>query len=363
MKKGEVKISIGGYLRDVLDDFPEEITGRAGMPAETHLFKVRSGEGQVFLDEPPARALYHYVAQLLFTSTRCRKDIQTAVALLTTPVKACDEDDWKKLRRLLPYVKCTIRMTLILSTYNLNTIKWWVDVSYASHDDMRGHTGAMMSLGFGSVLRISQKKKLNTKRSTEAELIGADDALPQMLWTKYLIEAQRYGIDENIMYRDSLSSMLLETNGKKSSTKKKKHIKVRYFFIKDWVATGDVELKHFSTTYMLAYLFTKPLKEEQFWIFRAELMNIPEDTDITYMGWNGTKTYTGVSWKLHGELNPACLQECVGGYVKGRSIPDVSASGVLHTHSPAKKISGTGSPILDQITLAKPGKKIVLPIS
>ena len=36
-KRGEVKISMEGYLREVLDDFPEEITGRAEMPAATHL--------------------------------------------------------------------------------------------------------------------------------------------------------------------------------------------------------------------------------------------------------------------------------------------------------------------------------------
>ena len=39
------------------------------------------------------------------------------------------------------------------------------------------------------------------------------------------------------------------------------------------------------------------------------------------------------------------------------SISDVSASGVSHTHSPAKKISGTGGPILDQMALVEPGKK------
>ena len=38
-------------------------------------------------------------------------------------------------------------------------------------------------------------------------------------------------------------------------------------------------------------------------------------------------------------------------------MPDVSASAVLHTHSPTKKIAVTGSPILDQMTLVNPGKK------
>ena len=47
----------------------------------------------------------------------------------------------------------------------------------------------------------------------------------------------------------------------------------------------------------------------------------------------------------------------VGNYVKGASIPDASASGVLHTCSPAKEISGTGRPILDWMTLDNGGKE------
>ena len=185
---------------------------------------------------------------------------------------------------------------------------------------------------------MSKNQKLNTKISTEDVLIGADDVIPQMLWTKYLIEAQGYVIDKNIMYQDNLIAMLLETNGNKSSTKKANHIQVRYFFIKCQVATNDFELNHCSTTKMLEDHFTKPLQRGLFHIFRAELVNLPEDADITDMGWDSIKTEKGVSWKLHNELYPACPQGCVGGYETGTSMPDVSASGVLLAHSPARNI-------------------------
>ena len=38
-------------------------------------------------------------------------------------------------------------------------------------------------------------------------------------------------------------------------------------------------------------------------------------------------------------------------------MTDVSESGVLHTHSPANKISGTGSTTLYRMALGNPGKK------
>ena len=73
-----------------------------------------------------------------------------------------------------------------------------------------------------------KKQKVNKKISTEAELIGADDAMPQMLWTRYFLEAQGYGIDENILYQDNMIAMLLEKNWKRYSTKNTKNINVRY---------------------------------------------------------------------------------------------------------------------------------------
>ena len=47
------------------------------------------------MDEHKERSLYDSVAQLLFTPTRCRKEIQTAVSLLTTRIRAPGEDNWK----------------------------------------------------------------------------------------------------------------------------------------------------------------------------------------------------------------------------------------------------------------------------
>ena len=102
-------------------------------------------------------------------------------------MRKLDKDDWKKLRRLLRYLKLTNKSPLILRADKLNVIKWWSDASYAAHDDMRVHTGGNMVMGkdgCGSIISILKKQKLNTNSSTEAELIGADDAMPQMLWTR-----------------------------------------------------------------------------------------------------------------------------------------------------------------------------------
>ena len=94
----------------------------------------------------------------------------------------------------------------------MNTIKWWVDASYAAHDDMRGHTGGKMSMvknGRRLIISISKNQNLNKKISTEEELIGADKAMLYMLWTRCFLEAQAYGIDVNVFYQYNTSAMLL----------------------------------------------------------------------------------------------------------------------------------------------------------
>ena len=52
--------------------------------------------------------------------------------------------------------------------------------------------------------------------------------------------------------------MTLEKNGNASSSKQTKHIKVRYFFIKDKIDSKEVSVKYCPTEDMWADILTKP---------------------------------------------------------------------------------------------------------
>ena len=86
----------------------------------------------------------------------------------------------------------------------------------------------------------STKQKLITRSSTESKAVGADYFMPPICWTRYFLEARGYCVDDNILYQDNKSYILLETNGEASSSKRTKHINIRYFFITDRVKKGDV---------------------------------------------------------------------------------------------------------------------------
>ena len=70
-----------------------------------------------------------------------------------------------------------IHLPLVVEVNNSGTLTWNIDPSFAVHPDMKSHTGACLTLGYGSLLSLSSKQKINTKSSTEAELLGVDDAI------------------------------------------------------------------------------------------------------------------------------------------------------------------------------------------
>ena len=142
----------------------------------------------------------------------------------------------------MKYQKVTKYIKLTLTVYNMSVIKWWVDASHHTHMDFWGHTGAMMTLGIGAAISHSGKHKLNTKSSTDSELVGADDMLVKVLWSLYFIQAKGYTVDQNIMYQDNMATMRLEINVTLSRSKRTKQIKARYSFIKDKVDSGRWKL-------------------------------------------------------------------------------------------------------------------------
>ena len=86
------------------------------------------------------------MAKVLYLSKQGCPDIQTDVPFLTTRVKAPDLDDWKKLTRLFPYLKCSMLLVLDLTADDLGIAQWWLDAAYNVHPDLKGHSGATKSM-------------------------------------------------------------------------------------------------------------------------------------------------------------------------------------------------------------------------
>ena len=81
---------------------------------------------------------------------------------------------------------------------------------------------------------------MNVASSTESELVSMADFLGMIMWCKYFMEAQGYTIENNILYQDNKSTILLAKNGRMLAGKNSKHIKNRFFLITDKVAQREL---------------------------------------------------------------------------------------------------------------------------
>ncbi len=142
-------------------------------------------------------ANYHTIAaKTLYVTKRARPDTCLSVAFLTTRVRASDRDDWEMLRHLVEYLRKDRARPLVLGAENDGLLMWYVDASFAVHPNMRGHTGGGLTMGRGFPISASTKQKLNTRSSTESELVGVDDMMPIIIWTRCFLLSQGYGVVE-----------------------------------------------------------------------------------------------------------------------------------------------------------------------
>jgi hypothetical protein len=135
---------------------------------------------------------------------------------------------------------------------NSYVIKWHVDAAFAVHDDFKSQTGAVMPMGSGAIIAGSAKQKVNSRSSTEAELIGLDVFISKIMWTRHFLEAQGYDVNDNIFYQDDKSTIQLAENGRQSIGKRSKHLNIKNFFVTDLINRKQVSIKFCPTDGMLA---------------------------------------------------------------------------------------------------------------
>jgi hypothetical protein len=89
---------------------------------------------------------------------------------------------------------------------------------------------------------------------------------------KYWLEDNGYKVNPIILFQDNMSTIAMIQKGKPCS-RSTRHIKMRYFFIKDYMDKKIMNVKYLKTDDMLADILTKPLQGKKFNKFAKMLLN------------------------------------------------------------------------------------------
>ena len=270
---GQVSVDMRDYVTTMIEAFPDGAIpdGKVPSPWTDALFRI--DEKSPKLESARAEQFHTTTAQGLFLSKRGRPDLSPAIAFFTTRVKGPTEEDWKKLVRMMQYMKLTRDDVLTLQADKFDRMRWHIDASFAVHPDFRSHTGGGVTFGKGMIAPVSRKQKLNTRSSTEAEVVAVDDVIGTMLWANNFLKAQGYNFD-NILLQDNQSAIKLESNGRASAGSRSRHINIRYFFIHDMKEKGHIKIEYCPTDKILGDYMSKPLHGKKFNEQRNAIMNL-----------------------------------------------------------------------------------------
>ena len=211
--EGKVMFTMYDYLEDILAEANTDFDGEDVTPDISELFQVNETCGKLDMTTD----LFHcIVARFLYVAKKARPDLQVAVAFLCKRVKYPNTSDWKKLGRLVRYVRATIHLPLIIGSDGSGNMVWSINASFTIHMDMKSHTRYCLTLGTGFPISGSSGQKVNSKSSSESELIGVDDAIRFVEWASlYCKDPEKYPAEhpfkdlgkKNLVKQDNTSTI------------------------------------------------------------------------------------------------------------------------------------------------------------
>jgi hypothetical protein len=148
-----------------------------------------------------------------------------------------------------------------------------IDSSYASHGDYRGHTGIYITLGKGAIQAISTKQPINTKSSAESELVAASDGATPAINVLNIITRQGIQVKSLTIEQENKNTLAMISNGRATGLTSR-HINIRFFWLNDRLASGEIFMRYIPTADMTADLLTKKHMEgSSFYKHRNTMLN------------------------------------------------------------------------------------------
>jgi hypothetical protein len=174
------------------------------------------------------------------------------------------------IKRILRYLVHSPNLGLWYPKGSTFDLLGYSDSDYAGcRLDRKSTTGTYQFLGRSLVSWSSKKQNSVALSTTEAEYVAAGACCAQLLWMKQTLSDIGCEFSKIPLLCDSESAIKLANNLVQHS--RIKHIDIRYHFLWDHEAKGDIALCHMSTERQLDNIFTEPLDEQRFCALRNEL--------------------------------------------------------------------------------------------
>ena len=204
------------------------------------------------------------IGSLMYLAVSTRPDIAYAVGNLAKFTSKPSTKHWTALKRVLRYLKGTIKHGILYSQKNSGECVGYSDADWAGDiNDRKSTSGYIFQISGAAVTWRSKKQGCVALSTAEAEYVALCSAGQEAVWLRRLTsELGSPPKAATTIYEDNQSAIAMTKNPQFHG--RAKHIDIKYHFIREQVNSGNVKLKYCPTNDMTADMFTKPLSREQF---------------------------------------------------------------------------------------------------
>lgn len=213
------------------------------------------------------------VGSLMWAVVGTRPDLAYVTNALSQHNENPTARHWGAVKRVLRYLKGTKNSGIVFGPSGSSEIKLeaYSDADYGNDTDGRKSiSGYVIYLCGGPISWASRKQRSVARSTMEAEYMAGAGAVSQLIWCRMLLGELGYPQREpSLLNMDNQAAISLAHNT--GSQGRAKHIDIQYHFIRDRIASGEIEVRHCPGEDNPADIFTKPLASDKFEKFRDML--------------------------------------------------------------------------------------------
>ena len=267
---GSIFISQEKYIKNLLDKFNLLEANSVSTPIEVNW------NANDFDSSECNAPFREAVGSLIFLQVVSRPDISFAVNIVARVLDKPSKGHWLLVKRIIRYLKGTLDVGLLyckdseFATYS--------DADFAGDKETRKSTSGILCKHAGAAITWqSKKQQCVTLSTTEAEYVSATLAAKEIIWLKKLF--CECNVDTGIctLFVDNLSAVKLIKNPE--FHQRSKHIDVKYHFIRDLYAVGEIDIQYVKSDDQIADIFTKALAKPRF-LYLKEKLGLIRKCDI-----------------------------------------------------------------------------------
>jgi len=261
--KRTLQLSQRQYILDLLKrfDLSDINTVSTPMDPSVKLSDAQCPTSSKEIEEMHSIPYLQAVGSLMNLAVATRPDIAYAVGVLARFSKNPGVTHWKAVKHIFRYLKRTLDLKLTYSP-NSNATELFTTYTDADHagnpDNGKSTGGYIVKMGSGAISWQSKLQSIVALSTTEAEYVAATSASQEILWLRNLFSELGYKFSSpSTLYIDNQSALAVAKNPEHHG--RMKHLDLRFYWLRNEVEKGTIQLAHLRTSDMPADILTKAL--------------------------------------------------------------------------------------------------------